>query len=80
MVKARQDKTISLVKHDFSKIYWPRIVMCNPNRDYCYILGGLRITDNKVSPQNLEINLKTKGAIVREQMPEPRYAHSAIMI
>ena len=54
--------------------------MCNPNREYCYILGGLRISDNKVSFQNLEVNLKTKSALVRDQMPEPRYAHAAIMV
>ena len=54
--------------------------MCNPNRDYCYILGGLRISDNKVSFQNLEVNLKTNSALVRARMPEPRYAHAAIMV
>ena len=76
----KQQKIVSYVPHDFSKIYWPRIVMCNPNRDYCYILGGIRISDNKVSAQNLEVNLKNQKAIVRAQMPEPKYCHGAIMV
>ena len=66
--------------HNFSSTYWPRIVMGNPNRDYCWIIGGLRISDNKVSSMNLEVNLKTQKAFVRPFMPEPRYAHAAVMV
>ena len=49
-------------------------------RNYVYITGGLNLNNHKVSDQCLEINMETRGAIVRNKIPEPRYAHGAIMI
>ena len=49
-------------------------------RNYIYVTGGLHLANHKVSDQCLEINLETNGAITRSKMPEPRYAHAAIMI
>ena len=45
----------STVVHNFGKIYWPRIVPCNPARNYVYVLGGLHLETNRVSKQFLAI-------------------------
>ena len=49
-------------------------------RDYIFITGGLNINNYKVSDQCLEININTKGAIRRANMPEARFGHAAIMV
>ena len=70
----------STVVHNFGKIYWPRIVPCNPARNYVYVLGGLHLETNRVSKQFLEVNTDTQAATVMPQMPEPRFGHAAISL
>ena len=66
--------------HNFGKIYWPRIVPCNPARNYVCVLGGLHLDTNRVSRQFLEVNIETQAATVMPMMPEPRFGHAAISL
>ena len=81
VIKINRGKPIQFLKeYNFGSVKWPRISLCKPNRNFLYITGGLSGITNRVFDQCLEVNLDSRSVITRNKMPEPRFAHAAIIL